>query len=54
MRELTSTEVGKVSGGLDWGTGGALVIGIGAMSPVTAFFGFSIGGAMLFIDYLQR
>lgn len=54
MRELTSNEVGKVSGGLDWGTGGALIIGIGALSPVTVFFGFAIGGSMLFIDYMLK
>ena len=54
MRELTLKEVEKVSGGLDWDTGGALVIGIGALSPVTIGFGFAIGGAMLFIDYYRR
>ena len=54
MRELTLKEVGKVSGGLDWGTGGALIMGISAISPVTIGFGFAIGGAMLFVDYYRR
>ncbi len=54
MRELTSNEVGKVSGGLGWGTGGALVMGISAFSPVTIGFGFAIGGSMLFINYCLK
>ncbi|MCH7743889.1 MAG: hypothetical protein IIB71_14635 [Proteobacteria bacterium] len=54
MRELTSTEVGKVSGGLDWDTGGALIISLGALTPVTFGFGLAIGGAMLFIDFYRR
>ncbi len=54
MRELTSNEVGKVSGGLDWGTGGALVMAVGSLSPVTIGFGFAIGGAMLFVDFYRR
>jgi hypothetical protein len=51
VRELTQEEVELVSGGLDAGTGGVTIIGLGfAGGPATALFGLAIGGSLLYLD----
>jgi lactobin A/cerein 7B family class IIb bacteriocin len=48
MRELTKEEMQLVNGGrLSWQAGGAIVLGLSIVSPVTFAFGFPIGMSML-------
>jgi len=56
MRELTDEEINYVSGGFnDWQSGGIAIMGLGLSGgPVTAGFGFAIGGAMFSIGYFSH
>ena len=56
MRELDTSEIELVSGGMsDFTAGGMTVIGMGFCGgPATAMFGLLVGGAMMFVGHYQR
>ena len=54
MRDLTVSEVEEVSGGITEGEAGLAIIALGFMAPATIGFGFFIGGALIFSEYLKQ
>ncbi|MCC5872430.1 MAG: hypothetical protein JJU22_08555 [Gammaproteobacteria bacterium] len=57
MRTLTEEEVDEVSGGLGWGSGGAVALGLGfaaiSFGPAVPIFGLAVGGSMLYLHVAQ-
>jgi hypothetical protein len=54
MQELTVDQIGSVSGGMaSFTEGGIAIIGIGALTVATFGFGLAVGGACLYLGYLQ-
>lgn len=57
MRQLTEAEVDEVSGGLDWGSGGVAVLGLGFTAATfgvsVPLFAAAVGGSMLYLHYVH-
>lgn len=55
MRNLSSTEIEQVSGGLGPETGGVAIIALGASATLaTGLFGLAVGGALLYLAFKSR
>ena len=54
MRELTSQEIERVSGGLDLIDAAAMIVSISSYSPVTMAIGFPVAAALVAIEVLSE
>ena len=54
MRELTSQEIERVSGGLELIYAAAMIVSIASYSPVTMAIGFPVAAALVAIEVLSE